>query len=170
MTTQRSVMPALPFFRGHAAPNRRAQLGTCLTATALTIASVSMAAPARAGTADNLRAAVMATRATVCNPLRSDAVADQVAEKVNNTTDVWINNASRAVPETDALPLLKDLGYAGSKSTILSGAAKSDSDSIKALLLQGFAKIQDCTYTDFGVSALYNAKKDLILTTVVLAA
>ncbi len=34
----------------------------------------------------------------------------------------------------------------------------------------GFAKISDCSYVDVGVSALYNAKKDMILTTVVLAA
>jgi hypothetical protein len=51
----------------------------------------------------------------------------------------------------------------------LSGAAKTDGDAIKATILQGFAKLPDCSYTDFGVNALHNAKKDMILTTVVLA-
>ncbi|OSC21186.1 hypothetical protein B8W69_28630 [Mycobacterium vulneris] len=95
---------------------------------------------------------------------------DHAAAEINETTDRWINNASRAEPETDALSPLKDLGYSGSKATILSGAATTDSDAIKATILQGFAKIPDCSWTDFGVNALYNAKKDMILTTVVLAA
>jgi hypothetical protein len=122
-----------------------------------------------ADSADSLRAAVAAARGAACGPLQSDPVIDQAAGDVNETTDKWINNAARAVPETDALSLLKDLGYGGSKAAILSGAATTDANSIKALLLQGYTKIPDCSYTAFGVSALYNAKKDMILTTVVLA-
>jgi hypothetical protein len=170
MTTQRPRLPARYVGRGHARPRRRAQLGMCLATIALTIVSVSVAHSARADTGDDLRAAIAAARGTACGPLRSDPVIDQAAAAINGTTDKWINNASRAVPETDALPLLKELGYGGSKATILSGAAKNDGDAIKGLLLEGYAKVPDCSYADFGVSALYNAKKDMILTTVVLAA
>jgi hypothetical protein len=102
--------------------------------------------------------------------MRSDPTIDQAATEINKTTDRWINNASRALPESDALPLLRDLGYGGSRARILSGAARNDGDAIKALILQGWNALPDCSYTDFGVSALYNAKKDMILTTVVLAA
>jgi hypothetical protein len=170
MTTQRPRLPARHVGWGHARPRRRTQLGMCLATIALTIVSVSMAHSARADTGDGLRAAIATVRGTACGPLRSDPVVDQAAAAINGTTDKWIDNASRAVPATDALPILKDLGYGGSKATILSAATANDGDAIKALLLQGYDKIPDCSYSDFGVSALHNAKKDLILTTVVLAA
>lgn len=170
MTTLRPRLPADRVDRGPARPRRRTQLRMCLAAFAFTTVSVSMAPPAVADTVDSLRTAVAAAHGTSCGALQSRPVLDQAAEKVNETTDKWINNASRAIPETDALPLLKDLGYGGTKAAILSGAAQNVGDAIKALLLEGYAKVADCSYTDFGVSTLYNAKKDLILTTAVLAA
>lgn len=138
----------------------------------LVIIGVVMApsAVADSDSTDSLRAAVAAARPAACGPLRSDPVIDQAARGINETTDRWINNAARAVPETDALRVLKDLGYGGSKASILSGAASSADKAIKATIIQGFKALPDCSYTDFGVSTLYNAKKDMILTTVVLAA
>jgi hypothetical protein len=68
------------------------------------------------------------------------------------------------------MPLLKDLGYGGTASAMLVGAGSTSADSIKALLLQGYLKIPDCSYVDYGVSSLRNASKDMILTAVVLAA
>jgi hypothetical protein len=170
MTTQRPRLPARPVGRCHATLRRRVYRGICMAATAFTTAGVCISPSAVASAGDSLRAAVATARGSACGPLRSDPVVDQAAVAINETTDKWINNASRAVPETNALPLLKELGYGGSKAAILSGAAASDGDAIKALLLQGYVKIPDCSYADFGVSALYNAKKHLILTTVVLAA
>ena len=152
----------------------RPQHGRMLAATVLiaatTCLSVGTAPSAVADTTESLRAAVTAARGTACGPLRSDPAADRAAEQINATTDRWINNAARVVPETDALPLLKDFGYPGTTSAILSSAAKTDGDAVKAAVLQGYAKIPDCAYKDFGVSTLYNAKKELILATVVLAA
>jgi hypothetical protein len=156
--------------RSYPTPRRRAHLGMCVATTALTIVSVATAPSAVADSTDSLRAAVVAARGTACGPLRSNPVVDQAAAEINETTDRWLNFTSRAVPETDPLSPLKDLGYGGSKATVLSGAAKTDGEAIKGTLLQGFAKLPDCSYTDFGVNALYNAKKDMILTTVVLAA
>ncbi|MDF3339481.1 hypothetical protein P3H80_18735 [Mycolicibacterium septicum] len=140
-----------------------------MVATALTVTSICVAPAAVADSTDLLRAAVAAARPAAC-PVRSDPVIDQAAEKINQTTDRWINNTARAVPETNAVPVLQDLGYGGTKAAILSGAATSPTNAIKATLLQGFDKLPDCSYKDFGVSTLYNAKKDMILTTVVLAA
>lgn len=129
-----------------------------------------MAPSAVADPTDSLRAVVMAARGTAaCGPLRSDPLLDQAARDINETTDKWINKSSRAVPGDDPLQLLKDLGYGGSKATTLSGAATNDGDAIKATVLQGHAKIPDCSYADYGVSALYNELKDMTLTTVVLA-
>jgi hypothetical protein len=153
----------------HVTPRSRAQLGMWVPATALTIVSVAMAPSVVADSTDSLRAAVMAARGTACGPLRSNPVVDQAAAEINLTTDRWINFASRATPETDPMARLKDLGYGGSKATVLSGAAKTAGEAIKGTLLQGFAKLPDCSYTDLGVSTLHNARKDLVLTTVVLA-
>ena len=79
-------------------------------------------------------------------------------------------DATAGLRATDAVPILKDLGYPASKAKILSGSAHTAGDSIKATLLQGFADLPDCSYTDFGVATTYNAKKDVVLVTVVLAA
>ncbi len=143
---------------------------SALSVVAVLTVAVAAAPPAAADVTDALRSAVSAARGAECPPLQVNPMVDQAAEAINATTDAWLNHASRAVPETDALPVLHDLGYGGTKATILSGAANETANSIKAVLLQGFAKIPDCSYIDLGVSALYNAKKDMILTTVVLAA
>ena len=137
---------------------------------AFTVAAVLAAPPAAADANDNLRTGVSGLRGTSCGPLRSDPLVEQTAEQVNQSTDKWINHAARAQPVPDALPVLKDLGYGGSKATILSGAGKTDADSIKGLLLQGYLVIPDCSYTDYGASTIYNESKEMLLTTVVLAA
>lgn len=147
-----------------------APVQTQVLAMALVTAIVVMAPSAAADDTDSLRAAVTAARPAACGPLRSDSVIDRAAKGINQTTDRWINNAARAVPETDALRVLKDLGYSGSKASILSGAGSSAGKAIKGTIIQGFKVLPDCSYTDYGVSTLYNAKKNMILTTVVLAA
>jgi len=59
--------------------------------------------------------------------LRSDPVVDQAAEDVNGTTDKWIDHAARVVPETNALAVLKDLGYRGTKAAICPAWEKTTS-------------------------------------------
>lgn len=148
----------------------RTHLGMCFAATALTFASVAMAPSAAADANDTVKAAVAAARSSSCPALRPVPVIDEVARGINKTTDGYINHTVRAVPETDAVPILKDLGYPANKAYILSGSAHTAGDSIKAALLQGFDKLPDCSYADFGVDTMYNAKKDVVLVTVVLAA
>lgn len=156
--------------RSREAARRWRPVGICFGATALTLISVATAPWAAADTDDTLRAAVVGVRPSSCPPLQSEPVIDQAAVEINETTDRWINFAARAVPATDAVPLLQDLGYPVSKAKILSGAAHSSADSIKAMLLQGFNVLPDCSYTHFGVGSMYNAKKDVVLVTVVLTA
>lgn len=156
--------------RLQAVPRLLALSQSCVFAIALTTICFSMAPSAAADPTDSLRAAITAARPAACGPLRADPVIDQAAQGINETTDRWINNTARAVPETNALPILKDLGYGGTKASILSGASASADSAIKATVIQGFKVLPDCSFKDFGVSTLFNAKKGMILTTVVLAA
>ena len=170
MMILRPGIPAQRRARGRLTPSRRVQHGMCLALIAFTTAAVSVAPSAVAQPSGTLRDAVGAARGASCGPLRSDPVVDHAAEEINGTTDKWLDHTTRAVPETNALAVLKDLGYRGTKATILSGAGKTDANAIKAALLQGYDKIPDCSYTDYGVSAVHNKSQDVILVTVVLAA
>jgi hypothetical protein len=156
--------------RAHVARQRSLQRASWVAVLALMAASVSAVPPATADSTDSLTAAVMSARAVSCGPLRVNPIVQQAADEVNDSNDKWLNHASRAVPVPDATPLLEDLGYGGTTSAILVGAGNTSADSIKALLLQGYLKIPDCSYVDYGVSSLHNASKDMILTAVVLAA
>jgi hypothetical protein len=156
--------------RAHLAQHRGVRRTPWVAVLALLAASVSALPPATADSTDSLRAALIAARGASCKPLRANPTVKQAADNVNDSTDKWLNHASRAVPVPDATLLLQDLGYPGTKSAILEGAGRTSADSIKALLLQGYLKIPDCSYIDYGVSSLRNTSKDLILTTVVLAA
>ncbi len=150
-------------------PRQYIHRGMCLAAITFSMVGVATAPSAAADTSANLRDAVAAVRGTSCGPLRLDPVIDKAAGMINETTQEYIDHAARFVPEADALSVLKDLGYGGTKAAILSGASTIDANAIKGILLQGYAKIPDCSYTDIGVSALHNTTKDLILMTVVLA-
>lgn len=156
--------------RPYLALQRNTKRAPWVAVLALTAASVSAVPPATADSTESLAAAVMAARGASCAPLRANPIVQQAADEVNDSNDKWLNHAARAVPVPDATPLLKDLGYGGTTSAILVGAGKTPADSIKALLLQGYLKIPDCSYVDLGASSLHNAAKDLVLTAVVLAA
>ena len=165
------IMSALFRRRGHyRAAHRQRITQSCSLTAVLMMLGVMAAGGASADSTDSLRAAVAAARSSGCGPILPNSVIDQAAQQINQTTNRWINNEARSAPDTDALPILKDLGYNGSKARILSGAAHTDGDAIKATLLQGWADLPDCAYREFGVDTLYNEKKMMILTTVVLAA
>lgn len=153
------------------------RLELCFAATAFAVASLVVAPVATADATDALRAAIPAARGSICGPMRTDPLLDQAAAEINDSTDRYINFTARAVPFDDATPLLKDLGYPVTKSRILQGAASTAANSIKAALLQGSAPtaigpavLPDCSLNALGVDARYNAKKDVVLVTAVLAA
>jgi hypothetical protein len=133
-------------------------------------AGVSLAPSALADLVANLKDAVAQARGgTSCGPLRSDSVVEQVAEKINRSTNDWLDHTATQVPIEDPLPGLKILGYGGSKAKLLQGAARTDADAIKGMLLEGLDAIPDCSYKDFGASMLRNEASDHYLTAVVLA-
>lgn len=133
------------------------------------VASVWLAPASVADSVDNFRAAVLATRPASCPPLRNDPLAEQTATLVNKSTSKFLDLAARAAPIPDPLPVLKDLGYGGDRAKMLQGAGFTDADAIKGALLQGFAALQDCSYTDFGVSLFLNDTSQRYVSVVVLA-
>lgn len=136
----------------------------------LITASVLHAPAASADPAANLRSAVTQMRAgTSCGPLRSNPIVEDVAYRINKSTQDYLNHAATQVPVTDALPGLKILGYPGNKAALLQGASKEEAKAIKGLLLQGYDKVPDCSYTEFGTNAMYNEASGYLLTVVVLA-
>jgi hypothetical protein len=145
--------------------------GRMAAAVAISIigAGVSLAPPAAADSVDSLRSAVMQSRGSSCGGLRSEPLVEQAALNVNQSVQQWLNNAARSQPVPDAVPLLKDLGYGGTKATMIFGAGRTDAAAIKGLLLEGYDKVPDCTYTDFGASAITDQTSGRILMAVVLA-
>jgi hypothetical protein len=133
-------------------------------------ASVSLAPSALADSVANFRNSVVAAHSgTSCAQLRYNSVVEQVAEIINRSTDDYMNHTATQVPIKDPLPGLEDLGYGGKKGTLLLGAAKNEADAIKGALLEGYAAIPECSYTDFGVSVRRNEPTGYILASLVLA-
>jgi hypothetical protein len=131
---------------------------------------LSLAPSALADPAANLRDAVASARGgTSCGPLRYNPVVEQVARVINRSTDDYLNHTATRVPIPDPLDGLKDLGYGGTKAYLLQGADRSDALAIKGALLEGYAAIPDCSYTDFGVSMWRNETTGYNLVSSVLA-
>lgn len=167
--TRRRRSGGLQVGYGRGPVGRWRRLGMGVATMTLCVAGIVLAPSASADATDSWRAAIQASRPPVCGPIRSDPLIDQVAFDINDSTDRYLNFASRAVPEGDAMPLLKDRGYVGaSKARILSGSATNAGMSIKGALLQGFAILPDCSLNAYGVATAYNAKKDVVLVTAVL--
>lgn len=154
--------------RGRVAGGRHT--ASVIMAVSLIAFGLAPAPAARADVSDNLRSAVAQVRAgTSCGAFRSDPVAEQVAAKINQSTQDYMEHRANQTPIDDPLTGLKILGYQGSRATLLQGASMSDADSIKALILQGYDRLPDCTYTDFGANMQQNERTGYWLTAVVLA-
>jgi hypothetical protein len=145
-------------------------IASALVIATVLCAGVSVAPAALADLAANFKSAVASARdGTSCRPLRYNSVVEQVAAVINRSTDDYLSHTATQVPISDPLPGLQDLGYGGKKGKLLSGAAKNEVDAIKGALIEGYAAIPDCSYTDFGVSMLRNQPTGYILTSLVLA-
>lgn len=149
---------------------RRSTALTALLATA--VSSTSLLAPsAVADATDDVSAAVVADRAgSSCAPLRADPVVNRVADVVNKSYSDWLDHKVNHAPIKDPRPGLKELGYGGAKGVFVGGVSQdSEAEAIKATLLEGFDKIPDCSYTDYGVSLLRNENSGWYLIALVLA-
>lgn len=140
-----------------------------VTVTALS-SGVWLAPSALADSVANFKMALATARSgTSCAPLRDNPVVEQVAETINQLSDNYINHNATQAPIEDPQVGLKDLGYAGKKGKQFQGAAVTDGDSIKGALIEAYAAIPDCSYTDFGVSVRRNESSGYHLTVLVLA-
>lgn len=133
------------------------------------VTSSWLAPSAAADTADALRSAVLQTRSASCGPLRSDPIVEQAAAEINRSTDVWLDEDGRVPPPDTPLPILESLNYGGGSAVQFQGAATTEADAIKGLLLQGYLAIPDCAYTDYGVNVVRNHTTNYFLTQLVLA-
>lgn len=141
------------------------------TATMLVLATAVWLAPmVRADPAPDIRDAVASLRGGAsCPALHYDPVVEQAAATISRTNANYVNHTGTTEPVADALPGLKDLGYGGNKATILQGAAPDGGDSVKAMLLEGYAAFRDCAYTDFGVDVRTDDSTGITYSVVVLA-
>ncbi|WP_273735274.1 hypothetical protein [Mycolicibacterium septicum] len=136
-------------------------------------ASIALAPPSAADPIAAFQSEVASLRGqTSCPPLRYNAVVEQAADYINQSTDQYLDRTARQVPITDPLPLLNDLGYTPSKAKLMQGVAPTDAESMQGTILQARAYdvISDCGYRDFGVSRRQNQTSGLILTAMLFAA
>jgi hypothetical protein len=143
----------------------------CLIVVASLCGGVATAPAAHADSVVDFRDAVALLRSSAaCAQLAYDPTVAQAAETANRSTVTYLAHTARAVPIEDPLPLLRDLGLPASKAKLLSGASREDdADAIKATILQGYAAIPDCTYTQFGVSIGLDDVSGYHLTSLILA-
>ncbi|WP_238159363.1 hypothetical protein [Mycobacterium sp. MFM001] len=148
-------------------------MASALIAATVLSAITSLAPSALADPAANFKDAVASARGeTSCKPLQYNAVVEQAAEVINRSTDAYLNHVATRVPIDDpreVLEGLKDLGYRATKAILLRGASRSEALAIKGALLEGYAAIPDCSYTDFGLNVRRNEANGYILTSLVLA-
>lgn len=151
-------------------PGRRGLRVALVVVVTVLTAGISLAPSAHADSAANLRDALTSARGGMsCGPLRSDPVVEQVAEKINQSTEDYLNHTATQVPIDNPLLGLKVLGYGGGKAKLIQGAGKTEANAIKGLVLEGYDKIPDCSYNAYGASMLRNERTDRYLAAVVLA-
>jgi uncharacterized protein YkwD len=124
--------------------------------SALAIATATLIAPpVMADPGSTLTNAVDTVRsASQCPPLQSDPLVERAAQMASQATSDYISHRSAAVPFTDPMPALKTIGYTGSKALLLSGYGTSEADAMHGLILEGRELIPDCSYSQYGVSAV----------------
>jgi hypothetical protein len=140
-----------------------------LVAMPILVGNLCLAPSAVADSAGNFRSGLISLRAASCAPLRSDPVVEEASGIVNRSIIRYLDHTARTVPVPDPLPVMKELGYGGKKAKMLQGAGRTDAEAIKGALVEGYAAIPDCAYTDYGLSVLQSESTGLFSTVLVLA-
>lgn len=155
---------------GSESASKVAWVGVLMTASATIIFADISAPPARSDVGSDLRDAVTQMRGGAsCGPLHPDSIADQVAAIINKSYSDWLDHTSTYPPITDPMPGLKELGYRGTKGKFLGGVSKkNEAEAITGVLVEGYAAIPDCSYTDYGVNMSRNDASGYSLAAVVL--
>jgi len=136
-------------------------------ALATAVATVS---PAAADPSVNLADAVNSLRGgSHCPALQADPLVTRVAQMASQNTSDYVGFRTAAVPFTDPMPALAAIGYKGSKGLMLSGHGLTEADALQGVELHYRASKPDCSYSQYGVSALHD-DAGFDVTTVVLTA
>jgi hypothetical protein len=146
--------------------------GTVVTVAALAWTGGAVAPPAMADPASSFTAAITAARGASCPPLRYDPTLQRAADIVNRSTEAYFDTTAPVTPadsKPQPMPILKDFGSNASKAILLQGASINGGEAIKGAVVQGFATIPDCSYTDFGTSTIYSEATGYTLVVAVLA-
>ena len=138
---------------------------------AFLVAAIAWPPTAAADSTDDFRTAVVQAHGGNCGALSANPTVDKAADIVTNSNEQWLNFTARVQPVPEPLPVLKDLGYGGSKASMAQGAGLNAAQAIKATLLEAsrYYSISDCSYTDYGVSIIQNQRTELWMTALVLA-
>jgi hypothetical protein len=139
------------------------------TFAAIVPMGVLLAPSAHADLTDDLASAVTQARAASCGPLASDPAVTQSAQIINKSYSDWADHTASYPPITDALPGLKELGFRGSKAKYIGGAGKTEADTIKGVLLEGYSAIPDCSYNVVGYNMVFNESAGKYLAAAVFA-
>jgi hypothetical protein len=148
------------------------KVGSTIVALASAVGVGTLPAPpAAADPAPAVQRAVVDARgAASCGPMNYNPTVEHAADIVNRSTNPFPDHSAENVPADDPHPtaIVKDLGIKANKVSSFQGAAHNEADAIKGVLLEGRNAIPDCSYTDFGVSLLYEPRSDFTLAVVVL--
>jgi hypothetical protein len=104
--------------------------------------------------------------------LRYDPTLERAADIVNRSSEAYFAMTSPVTPadsKPQPLPILKDLGSSAGRATLLQGASKTIGMDVKGAIVQGFATIPDCSYTEFGTSTIYSESTGYSMVVAVLA-
>ncbi|MCW2627068.1 MAG: hypothetical protein JWR48_3790 [Mycobacterium sp.] len=149
---------------------RRSRRVTAAFLSAMTFAvlAMSLAPTAAADVTADLRASVDGARGG-CPALQPDPVLNDAAIRATSETQAYIEHTARFVPFEDPMPVLREMGYNAGKAKLVVGYGDSQDKAIRGISVLGWDTIPDCSYTKYGLSALYGARGDYVLTAVVLA-
>lgn len=153
---KRCQMPT-PLVDPHHAPALhlcRAASATLATAIVLVVpvalSSGALAAPTPGNLSGVFRSEVESSRSqSSCKPLQYNHVVEQAAAVVNKSTVDYLDHNSNQVPIADPKAGLKDLGFPVGKTKLLLGADEDYRLAMKGAILEGYAALADCSYTDF---------------------
>jgi len=139
-----------------------------LSAMAFAVLAIALAPTAAADVTADLRASVDDARGR-CPALQSDPVLTDAAIRATAESQAYIDHTARFIPFEDPMPVLREMGYNAGKAKLVVGYGDSQDKAIRGISVLGWDTIPDCSYTKYGLSALYGARGDYVLTAMVLA-
>jgi hypothetical protein len=164
----RDVTTSFPGYQPSKQRRCRRVAAAFLSAAAFVVVAMSLAPTAAADVTTDLRASVDGARGG-CPTLQPDPVLTDAATRATSETQAYIEHTARFIPFEDPMPVLREMGYKAGKAKLVVGYGDTQDKAIRGISVLGWDTIPDCSYTKYGLSALYGARGDYVLTAMVLA-